>query len=113
MGRLGRPMTKIEEEMAKRLCDYQDEVHELKSKIRNVSADKGRAEQKIKQLQAKLETTEKERGRITNNALRTIRKIEGDIFINIVDPVYSLSVLAIGQCEEIKQLQAKLIKDAT
>lgn len=30
---MGRPMTKIEKEMAIRLCDYQDEVHELRVQI--------------------------------------------------------------------------------
>ena len=49
---------------------------------------------KIKQLQAK--------------ALKTIKEIEGDLFVGVVDPVYSLSVLAMGQAEEIKQLEAKL-----
>ena len=49
-----------------------------------------------------------ENKRLTENALGTIKEIEGDLFVDVVDPVYSLSVLAMGQAEENKQLQAKI-----
>ena len=54
----------------------------------------------------RLEAAEKENKRLTENALGTIKEIEGDLFVDVVDPVCSLSVLAIGQAEEIKQLKA-------
>ena len=65
----------------------------------------------IQELCDRLEAETKEKERLKDNAMKTIIEIEGELLIDIPDPVYSLSVLAVTQCDEIKQL-TKRAEDA-